>query len=125
MDIVPVVMTETGIIPTAIEFMDQRSVQTACQYLNEHLPYEEVGAMLLIEVDGASADQVELQAEEIGEVCLKRGAIEVYVADNATTQERVWKIRRNIYEAFKVLSPVHSGEDIVVPFAQIPSCLKK
>lgn len=61
-----------------------------------------------------------MQADAIGEVCLEREAIEVYVADNATTQERVWKIRRNMYEAYKVLSPVHSAEDIVVPFAQIP-----
>ncbi len=96
----PVIITETGIIPTTCEFMDQLSVQTACRYLNENLPYEKAEAMLLIEVDGPSADQVEWQAEEIGEACLKRGAIEVYVADNAMTQERVWKIRRNIYEAF-------------------------
>lgn len=125
MDIVPVIMTETGIIPTAIEFMDQLSVQTACKYLNEHLPYEEAGAMLLIEVDGTNEDQVESQYEAIGEVCLERGAIEVYVADNYTTQERVWKIRRNMYEAFKVFSPVHSAEDIVVPFAQIPQLLRE
>ncbi len=125
MDIGPVIMTETGIIPTAIEFMDQLSVQTACQYLNEHLPYEEAGAMLLIEVDGTSEEQVELQYETIGEVCLERGAIEVYVADNHTTQERIWKIRRDAYEAFKAFSPVHSGEDIVVPFAQIPQLLRE
>ncbi|MBD3305104.1 FAD-binding protein [candidate division KSB3 bacterium] len=125
MDIVPAIMTETGIIPTAIEFMDQISVQTACRYLNEHLPYEAAGAMLLIEIDGTSEEQIEAQYEAIGDVCLARGAIEVYVADNATTQERVWKIRRNMYEAFKVLSPVHSAEDIVVPFAQIPQLLRE
>ena len=123
-DLVPVIMTETGIIPTAIEFMDKLSAQTSCQYLNEHFAYEEAGAMLLIEVDGNSADQVELQSEAIGEVCLQRGAIEVYVADNHTTQERVWKVRRNIAEAFKVYSPVQSLEDIVVPFAHIPQLIK-
>lgn len=124
MDIVPVIMTQTGIIPTAIEFMDKLSVQTTCQYLNEHLPYEDAGAMLLIEVDGASEAQVESQYEAIGELCLERGAMEVYVADNYTTQERVWKVRRNIAEAFKVYSPVQSAEDIVVPFAQIPDLLR-
>jgi glycolate oxidase len=123
-DLVPVIMTETGIIPTAIEFMDKLSAQTSCQYLNEHFAYEGAGAMLLIEVDGSSEDQVELQAEAIGEVCLQRGAIEVYVADNHTTQERVWKVRRNIAEAFKVYSPVQSLEDIVVPFAQIPQLIR-
>jgi glycolate oxidase len=125
MDLVPVIMTETGIIPTAIEFMDKLSVQTACHYLNEHLPYQQAGAMLLIEIDGSDEQQIELQYEAIGETCLQRGAIEVYVGDNYTTQERVWSVRRNIAEAFKVYSPVQSLEDIVVPFAQIPQLIRE
>ena len=124
MDMVPVIMTDTGIIPTAIEFMDKLSVQTTCRYLNEHLPYEKAGAMLLIEVDGTDEEQVELQYEAIGEACLQQGAIEVYVADNYTTQERVWNVRRNIAEAFKVDCPEQSLEDIVVPFAQIPQLIR-
>jgi glycolate oxidase len=56
-------------------------------------------------------------------LCMEHGAIEVYVAANATTQERVWAVRRNIAEAFKVFSPVQSLEDIVVPFAQIPDLM--
>lgn len=120
---VPRIMTNGRIIPTAIEFMDKLSVQTTCRYLNEELPYEQAGAMLLIEVDGASEAQVEQEYETIGELCLEHGALEVYVADNHTTQERVWSVRRNIAEAFKVYSPVQSLEDIVVPFAQIPDLM--
>ncbi len=120
---VPKIMTNGRIIPTAIEFMDKLSVQTTCKYLNEELPYEQAGAMLLIEVDGNSESQVEQEYETIGELCLDNGALEVYVADNSTTQERVWAVRRNIAEAFKVYSPVQSLEDIVVPFAQIPDLM--
>jgi glycolate oxidase len=123
MAMVPEIMTNGRIIPTAIEFMDKLSVQTTCRYLNEELPYEKAGAMLLIEVDGSSETQVEREYETIGELCLENGAIEVYVADNYTTQERVWAVRRNIAEAFKVYSPVQSLEDIVVPFAQIPELI--
>ncbi len=123
MAMVPEIMTNGRIIPTAIEFMDKLSVQTTCKYLNEELPYEQAGALLLIEVDGNSEEQVEREYETIGELCLERGAIEVYVADNYTTQERVWAVRRNIAEAFKVYSPVQSLEDIVVPFAQIPDLI--
>ena len=117
--IVPKIMTETRIIPTSIEFMDQLSVQSSCQYLNEHLPYQKAGAMLLVEVDGHHEKEIEAEAEMIGELCLKEGAQEVYVADNYTTQERVWSVRRNIAEAFKVISPQQSLEDIVVPIAEI------
>ena len=122
-NIVPEIMTGARIIPTSIEFMDKLSVKTSCEYLNEHLPYQQAGAMLLIEVDGNTEEQVEADAETIGELCLNKGAIEVYVADNYTTQERVWSVRRNIAEAFKVVSPHQSLEDIVVPIAAIPELM--
>jgi len=122
-DMVPEIMTNARIIPTSIEFMDKLSVKTSCEYLNEHLPYQEAGAMLLIEVDGNKEGYVEAEAETIGELCFDKGAIEVYVADNYTTQERVWSVRRNIAEAFKVVSPHQSLEDIVVPIASIPDIM--
>lgn len=87
--IVPKIMTETRITPTSIEFMDQLSVRSSCEYLSEHLPYQNTGAILLIEVDGNSQAEVDSQSETIGELCLNHNAQEVYVADNYTTQERV------------------------------------
>ena len=116
---VPRIMTSGGVIPTAIEFMDQSSFRAACQYLNETIPYRQAGAMLLITVDGPDAQQVEREYEAVGELCLEAGAMEVYVADNYTTSQRVWKVRRNIAEAFKIISPHQSLEDIVVPIANI------
>ncbi len=122
-DAVPRIMTSGGIIPTAIEFMDRLSVQASCKYLNETIPYEKCGAMLLVEVDGSDEAQVERDYEKVGELCMECGAIEVYVADNHTTRERIWKVRRNIAEAFKVVSPHQSLEDIVVPIANIPAMI--
>jgi len=121
--IVPKIMTIGGIIPTAVEFMDQLSARASCEYLNEHLPYQEAGAMLLIEVDGTNEEIVQQDYDTIGELCFKNGALEVYVADNYTTQERIWSVRRNIAEAFKVISPNQSLEDIVVPTAGIPDLI--
>jgi glycolate oxidase len=117
-------MTAGGVIPTAIEFMDQTSVRASCEYLNESIPYEQAGAMLLITVDGSDEGQVEREYETIGELCLAAGALEVYVADNYTTSERIWRVRRNIAEAFKVISPHQSLEDIVVPIAAIPEVVR-
>ncbi len=121
-DVVPVIMAK-GIVPTSIEFMDQLSIVTSCRYLNESLPYEEAGAMLLIEVDGSNPELVEAELIAIGELCEQQGAIEVYVAEDRNTMERIWNVRRNIAEAFKVYSPVQSLEDIVVPMARIPEMI--
>lgn len=122
---VPVIFSKAGITPTSIEFMDKASVHTSCNYLNEHLPYQQAGSMLLVSVDGTEKEQVDLDAERIGELLMKNGALEVYVADNYTTQERVWSVRRNIAEAFKVYSPHQSLEDIVVPIGAIPTLMPK
>lgn len=121
--VVPKIMTTGGIIPTAIEFMDVLSFSASCKYLNEHLPYQEAGAMLLIEIDGRDETLVEHDYDTIGELCFDNSALEVYVADNYTTQERLWSVRRNIAEAFKVISPDQSIEDVVVPPAAIPDLM--
>jgi glycolate oxidase len=79
--------------------------------------------MLLIELDGVNPDQVERDLIETGKLCESRGALEVYVAEDRNNIERIWNVRRNIAEAFKVFSPVQSLEDIVVPISQIPGMI--
>jgi glycolate oxidase len=118
-ELVPQIMMKTGIVPTSIEYMDNFSVKIACQYLNESLPYEGVGAMLLIELDGTREEQIEADANVVGELCFKHGALEVYVADNHTTRERIWSVRRNINEAMRSLCSDHTDEDTVVPISAI------
>ena len=118
---VPMIQTAGGIIPTAIEFMDRTSVRAACEYLNESIPYAQAGAMLLITVDGPDAEQVQREYDTIGQQCFDAGAIEVYVADNFTTSDRIWNVRRNIAEAFAVVSVHQGNEDLVVPVAAIPA----
>jgi len=119
-DVVPQIMTSSGVIPAAIEFMDRKSVQAACEHLEETIPYQQAGALLLISLDGSSAEQVQREYEAIGEFCLNAGAIDVLVADAPSKSERFWKVRRNVAEAFKAISPHQSLEDIVVPISQIP-----
>ncbi|MDR1732881.1 MAG: FAD-binding protein [Synergistaceae bacterium] len=121
-DLVPVILS-AGIAPTSIEFMDQLSVITSCKYLNESLPYENCGAMLLIEMDGNNRSQIEADLVAAGKLCEEHGATEVYVAEDKNNVERIWKVRRNIAEAFKVYSPVQSLEDIVVPTSRIPEII--
>lgn len=121
-DTVPIIMAR-GLVPTSIEIMDKLSVKTSCDYLNESLPYEDAGAMLLVELDGTDAERLEVELEIAGELLMDNGALEVFVADNATTRERVWSVRRNIAEAFKVASPIQSLEDIVVPVSSIPKII--
>lgn len=121
---VPKLVRESHILPTSVEYMDRASILASCGYLNESIPYGDSGAMLLVEAEGADADELYCSYSVMGEVCEKAGATHVYVADNRTTMERVWNVRRNIAEALKVKSPRQSLEDIVVPTSAIPAFME-
>jgi glycolate oxidase len=124
----PRIMTESGLVPTSIEFMDQQAMKASCDYLNETIPYQRAGkdgAALLITLDGSDKTRLEQEYEDVGRLCQEAGAVEVYVADNPTTSLRIWKVRMNIGEAFNLVSRNQSGEDLVVPPAQIPQMVAK
>jgi glycolate oxidase len=118
---VPEIMTLGRLLPASVEFMDRLSVVTAYGFLGESPPHADIGAMLLIEVDGSSQEQVEAEFEAVAELCLERGALDVYVGNTPDTERRMWRPRQNLAEAFKAISPVQSLEDVVVPLAQIPA----
>jgi glycolate oxidase len=120
---VPRVMTRGRIIPTSVEFMDQRSIQAAYDYTGERLPHPNVGAMLLIEVDGTSEERVEHDMNNIIDLCLEMGALDVLVGNTPRDKRRMWHPRQEMAEALKAICPVQSLEDVVVPMAQIPELM--
>ncbi len=120
---VPQVMTQGHLVPASVEFMDRLSVEAAYQFLGESPPRPNIEAMLLIEVDGYDREQVEREMETVADLCLEAGALDVYVGNTPDTERRMWRPRQNLAEAFKVISPVQSLEDIVVPLAQIPDLM--
>ena len=122
---VPQVMTRGHLVPASVEFMDRLSVKTAYDFLGESPPRPDIGAMLLLEVDGHGAEQVEREVETVAELCLAAGALDVYVGNTPETERRMWRPRQNLAEAFKVIGPVQSLEDVVVPLAQIPALLRE
>ncbi len=122
--VVPKLLSAGKIIPTSIEFMDELSFKTSCMYLNETIDYKNSGAMLLIEIDGKTEEEVSRDYGTIGDICEASGAQTVYVADNRTTIDRIWNIRKNIAEAFKVTDSHQSLEDVVVPTASIPAFME-
>jgi glycolate oxidase len=120
---VPKIMTQGRIVPASIEFMDRLSVQTAYDHLEERPPQPNIGAMLLVELDGNSQEQVEAESNAIVDLCLEAGALDVYVGNTPATEKKMWHPRQIMAEAFKAICPVQSLEDIVVPLAQIPGLM--
>jgi len=120
---VPQIMTRGRIIPTSVEFMDHHAIQAAYQYTGERLPHPDVGAMLLIEVDGTDENRVERDVDNLIDLCLDHGALDIFVGNTPRDERRMWRPRQAMAEALKAICPVQSLEDIVVPLAQIPDLI--
>lgn len=116
---VPLVMTKARVIPAGIEFMDRLSVLRTHEYLGEKMAYPETGAVMIIELDGNSQEILREEAMIVSELLMENGVLEIYAAETPDSQEKIWKIRRNVAEAFKAIDPVQSVEDVVVPIANI------
>jgi len=123
MAVVPAIMTGGGIVPTSIEFIDRSSLAESCGMLHETIPYEDAGAMLLLEVDGTHESQVRADAEVLRAVCRAHAPLALILAESEAESERLWKIRKTVPWALKRRTADQSIEDIVVPIAAIPEVL--
>ena len=112
------------IVPAAMEFMERKAVLASEKFLEKRAPFREAEAHLLIQLDGNDQEQLRREYELIGEVASKHEALDVLVAEDRPTQERLWEIRRALSEALTQKSPVREREDVVVPRARIPELFR-
>jgi len=112
------------VVPTALEFMERDIVQACEAVTEEKAPYRDAAAQLLITIDGNHQDQIDADMETVAETCLDNGAIDVLVARDRPTSDRLWKARRLIIEAINNACPVNHMEDVVVPRSRIPELLE-
>ncbi len=112
-----------GIVPAALEMMDQGIVQAVEEAFHFGFPLD-AEAVLLIEVDGLEAG-LDLQRERIVELCKQCGAREVRLAADAKERQKLWKCRKQAFGAIGRLSPSYCTQDGVVPRTQLPHILRR
>jgi len=109
------------IVPATLELMDNFTIRAVEDYGHAGLPVE-AAALLLIEVDGHSA-QVEEDASRVEAVCRGLGAMSVRVARTAVERDKVWEARRAALSALAKLKPTVILEDATVPRSKIPAMM--
>jgi glycolate oxidase len=111
------------ILPFAVEFVPREVIPITEEFLKKRWPCTQGSTHLLIILDASSEDEIDRLSEVVAEICMGKGALDVYVADNPKKQEEVLDIRSKIYEAIKA----HTLEvlDIVIPRAEIAHHVKK
>ncbi len=117
---------KSGVIPSALEFMDKETIDYAVRYVGSS-PFvisPDYEALLLIEVDGNNMDVLQNECEKIAEVLSQFDVGDVLFADSEAQKNELWKLRRNAANAITTLSYAMVTEDTVVPRTRLPELLQ-
>ena len=113
---------EAGIVPGALEMMDQLITQAVEAAYKFGFPLD-AGAVLIIELDGL-VPGLERQAETVIQICRKNGAREVRLAKSDQERADLWKSRKRAFGAIGRLSPNFITQDGVVPRSKLPEMMR-
>lgn len=112
-----------GVVPAALEIMDQAITQAVENWLHAGLPTE-AAAILLAEVVGESA-AVEAEAKTMAEVAHSHNAIDVRLAADEEERLVLWKGRKSAFGAVAQAAPNYYLHDTVVPRTRLVETMEK
>jgi glycolate oxidase len=112
----------SGIVPAAIEMMDKLAIIAAKAATGVDWP--EVGAALLMDVDGPVAECEHTSAVAV-ELSRKAGALEIRVPRDAAERDLMWKGRKSAFAAVGRIARNYLVQDGVIPRSFIAQVLSE
>ncbi len=112
-----------GIIPAALEMLDQLSLQAVEAAFRFGFPLD-AGAVLIMEVDGLEAG-LDADAARIEAIARQNHAREVRRATTEAERQLLWKSRKQAFGAMGRLAPSYCTQDGVVPRSKLPHILRE
>jgi len=111
-----------GIIPAAVEMMDSLAIRAAEAAVHPNFP--DADTILIVELDGPAAEVSTLFAIVV-DICRRRGATTVEVAQTDEHRARIWRGRKAAFAAMGRVSPNYYVQDGVVPRTRLPEVLTR
>ncbi|MCU0650067.1 MAG: FAD-binding protein, partial [Gemmatimonadaceae bacterium] len=112
----------TGIVPAALEMMDQPTVRAVEASIYAAGYPTDAAAILLCELDGLE-DGLDDDLAVVRECCTTAGARDVRVAVTADDRARLWQGRKKAFGALGRIAPHLVVQDAVVPRTKLPVVL--
>ncbi len=112
-----------GMVPAALEMMDQLCVQAVEEYIHAGLPLD-AAAVLLVEVSGLPHG-VAADTERIVAIGRDHGARTVRIAKDEAERALLWKGRKTAFGAIARIKPNYYLHDTVVPRRVLPDVLRQ
>ena len=116
-------IVEEGLVPGAIEMMDQLSIEAAEQATGAGYRLD-AGAALIVELDGAR-EQCLAGLERLMGLCADAGALDVRVAQSAAERDLIWRTRKAAFAAMGRVSPAYYVQDGVIPRTRLADVLRE
>ena len=114
-----------GFVPSALELMEINALKIVSELVTDAIVpvTDDTAAHLIIEVDGNNLDVLMQEMEAIGELLSQYDIGEIYFADDSQQKAALWKLRRRVAEAVKLVGYTIE-EDTVVPRAELPALIR-
>jgi glycolate oxidase len=112
-----------GIVPGAIEMMDNLSIRAAEGATGAGYPMD-AGAALVVELDGSEAE-CETRFEQVVTICEDAGADSVRVARDEVERELIWRTRKAAFAAMGRIAPNYYVQDSVIPRTRLAEVLAR
>jgi glycolate oxidase len=112
----------SGILPRALEVVDQHTLVAINQNTNLNLP--EVEALLVVETDGYTKEENEFQLAKIMDIFKKHHAKDIKKAETPQEAEALWTARKSAYGVMARINYNLFVEDLSVPISKVPDMLR-
>jgi glycolate oxidase len=114
-----------GFVPSAMELMEINALKIVSRLVDSNaVPVtDDTAAHLIIEVDGNNIDVLMQEMEAISNLLTEYDIGEIYFAEDSTQKAELWKLRRRVAEAVKLVGYTIE-EDTVVPRAELPALIR-
>jgi glycolate oxidase len=122
LETIPLIM-KRGVVPLAVEFLEIEPITLTEEHIRKKWPTKLGKTHLLVILDAPSEAEMDRLSEAVAEICLEKGAIDVFVADTPSKQDEVLAIRSKIYDAIK--AGTVEILDISVPRAEVAGHVRK
>ncbi|MEM3579170.1 MAG: FAD-linked oxidase C-terminal domain-containing protein [Candidatus Bathyarchaeia archaeon] len=124
---VPAIL-KSGKAPLIVEFLDKVGLENMERYTGIKVPISEVvrseaEAFLLIVLEGEKQTKVQEDAEVVSDVCMRNGAIDVFIPSTARAERELLELREKSFYAARDAGATYLV-DVVVPRSEIPKFMK-
>ncbi|MGH7828801.1 MAG: FAD-linked oxidase C-terminal domain-containing protein, partial [Candidatus Binatia bacterium] len=116
-------ITAAGVIPAALEMMDQLTIEAVekgapCGYPTD------AAAVLLVEIEGVR-EHAERAVKLVESICARNHAREIRLARDEADRALLWKGRKGAFGALGRLAPNYYVQDGVVPRSRLPEIMRR